>query len=428
MAFESTDLIAVGRGFGAGGINYKETYGNKTNIDADDWLMVERSNTKYRCARYDWDGGGGGSTSGLPGSTPQASDLLLVERPAATLSMTAVLGATTLYVSSIPAALSSGTRLVFDGTAGNAEFELTSSASAGATTLTGTGGLKGSDVANYTTGGVLYKATKADWDVTTYTDIHSANYGINPITTMYGQSSNNTNNYSVVEVQAEFTSSASTADGDLYIGFRNSAPTMYYGDLPIAVVQILQSDGTTVRRDAGGYYPYGYLWNFAISYSDWWTTDSSMTYPATIITDITKDPEDYTSSPAIFTSIGTTATSGIRRFSYTTSGTTSANVGAGRGIPSTGSPKYTDDYSTTSILPVGSANVAQSGTSSDGYLFSECSSTATGNITWLWVDSLTDLHNGDRIRICYFGGGNGPSSSNGLQTTNTLYIRFKEAP
>jgi hypothetical protein len=342
--------------------------------------------------------------------------------------MGAVLGATTLYVSSIPAALSSGTRLVFDGTAGNAEFELTSSASAGATTLTGTGGLKGSEVANYTTGGVLYKATKADWDVTTYTDIHSANYGINPITTMYGQSSNNTNNYSVVEVQAEFTSSASTADGDLYIGFRNSAPTMYYGDLPIAVVQILQSDGTTVRRDAGGYYPYGYLWNFAISYSDWWTTDSSMTYPATIITDITKDPEDYTSSPAIFTSIGTTATSGIRRFSYTTSGTTSANVGAGRGIPSTGSPKYTDDYSTTSILPVGSANVAQSGTSIDGYLFSECSNTQTGNITWLWVDSLTGLHNGDRIRICYFGGGNGQSSSNGLKTTNTLYIRFKEAP
>ncbi len=434
MAFEDTDLIAVGRGFGAGGINYKETYGNKANIDADDWLMVERSNTKYRCARYDWDGGGGGSTSGLPGSTPQASDLLLVERPAATLSMTAVLGATTLYVSSIPAALSSGTRLVFDGTAGNAEFELTSSASAGATTLTGSGGLKGSSVADGVAGGVLYKATIADWG--TYTDIHSANYGINPITTMYGQSSNNTNNYSVVEVQAEFTSSASTADGDLYIGFRNSAGTggpgsstyAYYGDLPIAVVQILQSDGTTVRRDAGGYYPDGYLWNFAISYSDWWTTDSSMTSPATIITDITKDPEDYTSSPAIFTSIGTTATSGIRRFSYTTSGTTSANVGAGRGIPSTGSPKYTDDYSTTSILPVGSANVAQSGTSSDGYLFSECSSTQTGNITWLWVDSLTGLHNGDRIRICYFGGGNGLTSARGLKTTNTLYIRFKEAP
>jgi hypothetical protein len=434
MAFESTDLLAVGRGFGAGGINYKETYGNKTNIDADDWLMVERSNTKYRCARYDWDGGGGGSTSGLPGSTPQASDLLLIERPSATLNGAATLGDTSLAVDAIPAALSSGTRLVFDGTAGNAEFELTSSASAGATTLTGSGGLKGSSVADGVAGGVLYKATIADWG--TYTDIHSANYGINPITTMYGQSSNNTNNYSVVEVQAEFTSSASTADGDLYIGFRNSAGTggpgsstyAYYGDLPIAVVQILQSDGTTVRRDAGGYYPDGYLWNFAISYSDWWTTDSSMTSPATIITDITKDPEDYTSSPAIFTSIGTTASNGIRRFSYTTAGTASPSVGADLGIPSTGSPKYTDDYSTTSILPVGSANVAQSSTSTDGYLFSECSSTQTGNITWLWVDSLTDLHNGDRIRICYFGGGNGLTSARGLKTTNTLYIRFKEAP
>ena len=431
MAIQSTDLVAVNRS----STNRKETYGNKANIDKSDYLMVEATTTtggrvigsQYRCSRFLWDGGGTGAT-GPDSSTPIASDLLLIERPSATLNGAATLGDTALTVDAIPAALPSATVLVFSGVTGDAEFTLTSSASAGATTLTGSGGLKGSAVADGVAGGVLYKATKADWDAATYTDIHSANYGINPITTMYGQSSNNTNNYSVVEVQAEFTSSASTADGDLYIGFRNSAPTMYYGDLPIAVVQILASDGTTVRRDAGGYYPDGYIWNFAISYSDWWTTDSSMTSPATIITDITKDPEDYTSSPAIFTPIGTTATAGIRRFSYTTSGTTSANVGAGRGIPSTGSPKYTDNYSTTSILPVGSANVAQSSTSSDGYLFSECSSTATGNITWLWVDSLTDLHNGDRIRICYFGGGNGPASSNGLQTTNTLYIMFREAP
>ena len=506
MAFEDTDLIAVGRGYGAGGTNYKETYGNKDNIEDNDWLMTEATTTeggrsigtKYRCSREDWDsapvynvgqasqsgtivtGSGTSWTSAMVGRTfnfasspsagiitsfsnssslevtvtqsvgsledyyivggtsnPVAGDLLLVERPVCTTACVGVQyeGQTTLTVGSLPAEIPAYTRVLFEGASGGgqcAEFILSSTAAASATSIYSSNGLRGDDVDEEVPGGVLYKAARSEW----FTDIHSANYGINPITTMYGEPSDNGNNYSVVEVQAEFSSSAATADGDLYIGFRNSAGTggpgsstyAYYGDLPIAVVQILQSDGTTVRRDAGGYYPDGYLWNFAISYSDWWTTDSSMTSPATIITDITKDPEDYTSSPAIFTSIGTTASSGIRRFSYTTTGTTSANVGAGRGIPSTGSPKYTDDYSTTSILPVGSANVAQSSTSTDGYLFSECSSTQTGNITWLWVDSLTGLHNGDRIRICYFGGGNGPTPSNGLKTTNTLYIRFKEAP
>jgi len=504
MAFESTDLIAVGRGFGAGGTNYKETYGNKDNIEDDDWLMAEATTTdggrsigtKYKCSREDWDSApiyntGQASQSGttvtgsvtswtsamvgrtfyftegspsagiitsftsatemevtvsqtvgsledynIVGGTsnPVAEDLLLVERPVCTTACIGVQyeGQTTLTVDSLPAEISAGTRVLFEGASGGgqcAEFVLTSTAAASATSIySSPNGLRGDDVDEEVPGGVLYKAAHSEW----FTDIHSANYGINPITTMYGQPTNNNNNYSVVEVQAEFTSSGSTADGDLYIGFRNSAGSggsgsssyAYYGDLPIAIVQILASDGTTVRRDAGGYYPDGYIWNFAISYSDWWTTDSSMTSPATIITDITKDPEDYTSSPAIFTPIGTTATNGIRRFSYTTDGTVSANVGADLGIPSA---LYTDDYSTT-ILPVGSANVAQSSVGSDGYLFSECSSTQTGNITWLWADSLTGLHNGDRIRICYFGGGNGTTSARGLKTTNTLYIRFKETP
>ena len=52
----------------------------------------------------------------------------------------------------------------------------------------------------------------------------------------------------------------------------------------------------------------------------------------------------------------------------------------------------------------------------------------TGNLTWLKYDgnAMNVLQNGDRIRICYFGGGNGANSSNGLQTTNSLYLRYIE--
>tara|TARA_R100000900_G_C3245741_1_gene146279 strand:- start:290 stop:427 length:138 start_codon:yes stop_codon:yes gene_type:complete len=42
------------------------------------------------------------------------------------------------------------------------------------------------------------------------------------------------------------------------------------------------------------------------------------------------------------------------------------------------------------------------------------------------MDGLNTLNNGDKIRICYFGGGNGNTSSNGLKTTNSLYLRYVE--
>lgn len=284
MAFQSTDLIAAERS----STTYQETYGNRANIDTTDWLMVERSNIKYKCARYEWDGGGAGSSSGMPGSTPVATDLLLVERPVCQTSAARTIGTTALYVDPLPAEIVAGTRVLFEGASGypqGAEFVLTSTAAASATALVSTYGLKGDDVADNTPGGVLYKATKADWDGSgSYTDIHSANYAINPITTLYGQPTNNSNPYSVVEVQVEVTSSASYASGDLYIGFRNTAPTAFYGDLPIAAVQILQSNGTSFRTTAS----HDCAWNFALGnvahgYYDWGTTttaESITTSPA----------------------------------------------------------------------------------------------------------------------------------------------------
>ena len=52
----------------------------------------------------------------------------------------------------------------------------------------------------------------------------------------------------------------------------------------------------------------------------------------------------------------------------------------------------------------------------------------TGNLTWLKYDgnAMDALQNGDRIRICYYGGGNGPDAAKGLQTTDSLYVRYIE--
>jgi hypothetical protein len=401
MGLQSSDLILVERS----NTIYKETYGNRANIDSSDLLLVERGNTLYKCERDDWDGGGSGST-------PVAADLLVVERPSATLSMTATLGATTLYVSAIPGALSSGTILVFAGSSGHAQFTLTSSASAGATTLTGSGGLKGSNVNAYTVGGVFYKATKTQWGGS-YADIHSANYMVTLGTLTYGVTGNNATNFSVVETQVEVSSSSSSAKGNLFIGFRNSAPTAWQGDLPIAAFQILHANGTTFRETDEFLMDF----NFAAPGSAgvngryyWETTNSTNTNAST-------HPNTYS-----YYAIDDTRTK--REFSYTEIGTVSSWVGAAHGISTS---TYDSDGGT--VLAVGNQNISQynAGTAGDdGYIFSECSGTDTGDLTWLYLVNTGYIHNGDRIRICYFGGANGQTSSAGLQTANSLYLRFEE--
>jgi hypothetical protein len=355
MGLQNSDIILVERN----GTLYRETYGNRANIDSSDLLLVERppgsvgTGTMHQCTYANF-------------SSAQNTDLILVER-------------------------------------------------------SGSGGYE------------MYKETKSAWDFSTssYKDIHSANYMVTLGTLLYGQSSTQlaSNYFSVVEVQAEFSSSATVGDGSLYIGFRNSAGTggfgsstyAYYGDLPIAAFQILKSNGTTVS----------YAYNFATwaadnqntIYNDWSTTDSSQDSPPGdgVITSKTADPGDFT-----FTNIGAfggSSDNGERKFSFTEDGTASSFVGAELGISST---TYTNATSTT-VLPVGNANIPQSSSSGDGYIFSECSSTQQGDLTWLGVQLYgDDLDNGDRIRICYFGGGNGQTSSRGLKTTNSLYLKYVE--
>jgi hypothetical protein len=340
MGLQSSDVILVERS----STLYRETYGNRANINSSDLLLVDRGGTLYKCAYSDW-------------PNANSTDLILVER-------------------------------------------------------------------GFGAGAAMYKETKANWPTTSNVDIHSANYMVTLGTLLYDQGDDSTNPYSVVEVQAEFSSSATVGNGTLYIGFRNSAGEggttgySYYGDLPIAGIQILESNGTTIRNPQPGV-EYGYCWNFANSAdrSEWWTTRAT-------ITSKTASPEQGggASPDPVYYTVGTSATA--RRFSYTTNGTGSSQVGAARGISSS---TYTGDDTTTTILAVGTANISQSSSSSDGYFFTECSGMSTGNLTWLSTGfTVTSLENGDRIRICYYGGGNGLDAAKGLQTTDSLYVRYIE--
>lgn len=81
MGLQSSDLILVERS----NTLYKETYGNKANIDATDLVVVERSNTIYKCTYSDWagtsgSGSGGSGTHGWSSSNTTYS-FTLIKQP-----------------------------------------------------------------------------------------------------------------------------------------------------------------------------------------------------------------------------------------------------------------------------------------------------------------------------------------------------------
>lgn len=335
MGLQSSDIILVERS----NTLYRETYGNRANIDSSDLLLVERGGTLYKCTYADF-------------SSATGTDRILVEANSTT-----------------------GGRVV----------------------------------------GKMYQETQSEWAFpSAYADIHSANYMVTLGTLLYGQANNNTNNFSVVETQVEVSSSSSNAKGNLFIGFRNSAGEggtagySYYGDLPIAAVQVLHADGTTFR-DTNEFlldFNFGQAGGLGVNGRYWWMTTESTN------TSATAHPNTYS-----YEDIDDTRTK--RQFSHTVLGTISSSVGADYGIPTS---TYDSDGGT--VLAVGNQNISQSTT--DGYIFSECSSSSTGDIVWLMLVNTGYIYNGDRIRICYFGGGNGLDAARGLQTTNSLYLRFEE--
>jgi len=351
MGLQSSDIILVERS----STLYRETYGNRANIDSSDLLLVDRGGTLYKCAYSDW-------------PNANSTDLILVERG-------------------------------------------------------GSGGYE------------IYNETQSNWAFpAANVDIHSANYAVpsSKLTFSYGNTGNDTTNFSVFEVQVEVTDSGNSSTGHLYIGVRNTAGEgatagyPYYGDLPIGAVQVLESDGATFLQDD---YIDGYDWNFALGnvasgYMEWLTTDSSQGGTG-VITDEDQNPGDPTTGFEFYSLGSNNATHGERRFSHDTNGTGSSWVGAAKGISTS---SYPGDMS--AVLPVGTENISQDG--SGGYVYQECSSTSTGNMVWIKGpeasngDAVMTLHNGDRIRICYYGGANGPDAAKGLQTSDCVYLRWHE--
>ena len=345
MGLQDSDIILVERG----NTLYRETFGNRANIDSSDLLLVEANSTAggrvvgqlYRCTYANW-------------ANADNSDLILVEA---------------------------------------------------------------NSTINGRVVGQLYKETKSNWPTTSNADIHSANYMVTLGTLTYGATGNNTTNFSVVDTQVEVSSSSSNAKGNLYIGFRNSATTTWQGDLPIAAVQVLHSDGTTFRDTNEFLLDFNFGQEGSTSNSSpqngyaWWGTTRSQN------TTTSAHPNTYT-----YYDIDDTRTKW--RFSYTEVGTGSSWVGAAHGISTS---TYDSDGGT--VLAVGNQNIPQynaGASGGDGYIFSECSGTDEGDLTWVSLANTGYIYNGDRIRICYFGGANGQTSSSGLQTTNSLYLRFEE--
>ena len=146
-------------------------------------------------------------------------------------------------------------------------------------------------------------------------------------------SSDYTGAYDVGEVQTNFQ-----GDGRVYIGVKVTAATTFYNDVPIAGVQVLGSDGSTLKES----------WIFNTSTGgtgNSWQTHSSQKYGSSSY-GFPITPE--AASSLFYMNISTSR--GTGRFTWTTS-TGSRYTGAADGISST--------YA-TQAAPVGNGQVSQS--------------------------------------------------------------------
>lgn len=312
MGLQSSDLLLVERG----GTCYKETFGNRANIEDDDLLLVERSNTKYKCTYADWDGGSGGGGGG--------------------------------------------------GGGGSATHGWASS--------------------NTSIAGSIN---------TSHTSI----------------SNDSTAAYSIFSQSMSVTGGTSVT-GRLYIGMRMRGTTTYYHDFCLAIVQIVQSNGSQFRTDST--YTNGYDWNSRDSLTSQYQASSFYNWSTT-----TGFTHSYTTDPSTL--------------SFTTLASPS-NARWGRGL-STGSSYTGADngvYSPSGYSGGGGSILPSSGvvsqTSGTPFLYTETSGSGyqIGSTTiWLRSPEIT-VHNGDILKMLYLGiGGNTSTNGLGRYDDDTIYFRFK---
>lgn len=267
----------------------------------------------------------------------------------------------------------------------------------------------------------VYKCTRQDWRKPspslqpTFYDIYTSNQTKQLPVMGYGHYSDSTADFKTWDMRVLVNGTDKNVGyqtdwrrAKLYIGFRNTASTTYYGDLPVCGVQILKADGLTLRSEDEG------DWNFwnnsRMGRADWLTTTATITSTST-------DP-----STQSYYSIGWGyQTRKWMANNYTGSSYAGADGGTGRHNYS--QANYVGGG--TLVMPTQDSNTGMTQySSSTGYLFVECSGSNQYDMTWMKTNTFVTIYNGDIIRVGYLPR-SGSNSSNGLRTTGTLYARFK---
>ena len=144
-----------------------------------------------------------------------------------------------------------------------------------------------------------------------------------------------------------------------------------------------------------------------LGYGNWSTNTSSNSSTST-------DPSTLSYSSI---ALGSTA----NRWNAANS-TPSSYAGANNGIYGCSYGQNTYMGGGTKILPAQGSTVTQ--VSGSSYIYTEGSGQTVGSIVWMKNSYWSRIYNGDIIRFTYLGR-SGTSNSNGLQWTNTFYLRFK---
>jgi len=318
-------------------------------------------------------------------STPISSDLLIAQRTSTLYKVTKTVwdgsGNVGMGSSDIVFAARGGTN--YEETYGNrANIEGTDLLLVEATATTG-----GRVV------GTKYKCTRCDWDgVNCAEDIYSAPYSPNITVHTTSSSGDSTLPYDILNLQVAV--GGTSQYGALYVGQKNTASTSYYGDLPIAVVQVFDSDGTTLKSS----------WSFHHTSYVWQTTTVNISNMATA-------PTGHS-----YSTISSSTCTTTRRYCRAT-GTGSSYTGAADSI--------SGSYGTNTGSTVGVSSLPSSGTvsqtSSTYYVYGECSGTSTNNGWWMRSSSIY-MDDGDYVRIAYLSVG--PTSGAGCTAANTIYLYF----
>ena len=184
--------------------------------------------------------------------------------------------------------------------------------------------------------------------------------------------------YDVGEVQTDFSGS-----GRVYIGVKVTAATTFYNDIPIAGVQIVSSNGSTLLAS--------WIFNTSTggSGSGWQTYIGQIAGSST---------QGFPVTPAIasgysYTNISSGAQVG--RFNWATS-TGSSNTGAEDGIGDT--YKLTADGGSNTLAPVGDAQISQ--TSNTYYAYVE-TSTSTRYYGAVMRSPSYTFSGGEKIRVIH---------------------------